>query len=83
MINYYDNPNRLSFIKMVRWEQTSEVSLFGDLFVIMTKNSYVFHDISFELFDDFIWSRSLGEFFNENIRGKYETERIEWKNMNS
>jgi hypothetical protein len=63
-----------SFIINVSWDEDSD-------FLYIKFNSgttWVYHDVSEEIYNRLIRSVSVGEYFNKNIRNKYSSARINY-----
>lgn len=42
-----------------------------------TSYEYVYYDVPEQVYSDFLCAKSMGKFYNDNIKGKYEIERLE------
>lgn len=63
-----------SFIINVSWDENSD-----SLYIKFNSGTtWVYYDVSQEIYNRLIKSVSVGEYFNKNIRNKYLSERINY-----
>jgi lysyl-tRNA synthetase class 2 len=64
-----------SFITNVSYSEDTEV-----LYIKFNSGTtWVYYDVSQEVYNRLVKSTSVGEYFNKNIRNKYSSQRINYK----
>lgn len=67
-----------SFITNVSWDENSDSLCIK----FNSGTTWVYYDVSQEIYNRLIKSVSVGEYFNKNIRNKYSCERINYPTEN-
>jgi len=61
-----------SFITNVSWDDDTETLLIQ----FISGTTWLYHDVSQDIYNRLVRSPSVGQFFNKNIRDKYPSEVI-------